>query len=176
VWHNILNLVRSSGIPYSFGNSYRDGDPLWHGGGRAIDFSGYNQDRLAQFFWNMRPRVLELIHSTNSRNYGISRGQPDGMNAQLWAEHEDHLHIAMDDGGRLEPGWTPPIWNGTGKTEAVLTNEQWSAVYAAARGGDGASAGAVNYNIQFADTTLTPGRFRAMQDRQDALARPGRAR
>lgn len=98
VWHNILALVKNSGIPYQFGNAYRPGDPKWHGSGRAIDFTGYNQDALANFFVKMRPKVLELIHRTKYGDYGISRGQFHAMPTQ-WPLHENHLHVAMKDGG-----------------------------------------------------------------------------
>lgn len=29
--------------------------------------------------------------------------------------------LVMDSGGRLMPGWNPPVWNGTGRPEAVTT-------------------------------------------------------
>lgn len=126
VWRSIMAMVRASGIPYSFGNAYRHGDPLWHGSGRAIDFMGYNQDRLASFFESMRPRVLELIHRTRTRDYGITRGRNRPFPTQ-WPLHENHIHIAMaeggmvaDSGGFLAPGWNPPVFNGTGKPEALV--------------------------------------------------------
>lgn len=173
VWRNILQLVRDSGIPYNFGNAYRHGDPLWHGSGRAIDFMGYQQDALGNFFMTMRPRVLELIHTTNQAGYYITRGQRRSSMGEQDALHRNHLHIAMDSGGLLTPGWNPPIWNGTGRPEPVLTGAQWDAIMANVRGGDG---GGSTYNFEFRDTTLDPGRLRAIQDRETALARVGRAR
>jgi hypothetical protein len=98
VWHHILALVKASGIPYEFGNSYRPGDPLWHGSGRAIDFMGYNQDRLAQFFMSRKASVLELIHRTKSADYGLTRGRYHAMPHQ-WPLHKNHLHVAMANGG-----------------------------------------------------------------------------
>ena len=100
VWRKILALVKSSGIPYDFGNAYRPGDPLWHGSGRAIDFMGYNQDRLAQFFLSRQNQVLELIHRTKNRDYGITRGHYNAMPTQ-WPLHRNHLHIAMKNGGTI---------------------------------------------------------------------------
>lgn len=100
VWKSILALVKGSGIPYHFGNAYRPGDPKWHGSGRAIDFMGYNQDRLAQFFLNRQSSVLELIHRTNKRDYGITRGHYNAMPTQ-WPLHRNHLHVAMANGGRI---------------------------------------------------------------------------
>lgn len=133
VWRRILAAVKASGIRYAFGNSYRPGDPKWHGSGRAIDFMGFEQDRLAQFFMNMKPRVLELIHRTSRRDYGITRGRNARMPTQ-WPLHRDHLHIAMreggpvpsrlipfgayDSGGRLPTGLSL-AYNGTGRPEPV---------------------------------------------------------
>jgi hypothetical protein len=171
VWRSLLNLVRQANIPYSFGNSYRPGDPKWHGSGRAIDFMGYNLDRLAQFFMNMKPRVLELIHRTNTRDYGISRGRNAQMPTQ-WPLHRNHLHVAMDEGGWLQPGYTS-IYNGTGSPEPVLTSKQWQIMAANTRGGDTAGS---SYNFEFRDTTLDAGKLRALQDREAFMARQGRAR
>ena len=116
VWRSIMALVRSTGIPYSFGNAYRPGDPLWHGSGRAVDLMGYNQDALASFFQSIGGRVLELIHRTNARDYGITRGPqpvvPDAVAAAPQPHpHRDgrgrhrragHGHRRLD-GTRLEP-------------------------------------------------------------------------
>lgn len=98
VWRRIVQLVKNSGIPYEFGNGYRPGDPLWHGSGRAVDFMGFNQDRLARFFMGMQGRVLELIHRTRSADYGITRGHYSAMPHQ-WPLHRNHLHVAMAGGG-----------------------------------------------------------------------------
>jgi hypothetical protein len=99
VWRSVLGLVRGSGIPYSFGGAYLPGaGHLWHGWGRAVDFMGFDQDRLASFFMAMRPRVLELIHRTRNRDYGITRGAERPMPNQ-WPLHRNHLHVAMAHGG-----------------------------------------------------------------------------
>ncbi|WP_422751341.1 hypothetical protein [Micromonospora sp. WMMD1219] len=129
VWRRIMALVRGSGIPYTFGNAYRPGDPLWHGSGRAVDFMGYNQDRLARLFLGMQSRVLELIHRTDRGDYAISRGRRVSMPTQL-PLHRNHLHVAMDEGGYLMPGWNPPIYNGTGRPEPVTTAASMDAVVA----------------------------------------------
>ncbi len=176
VWRNVLGLIRSTGpLSGSFGNAYRPGDPLWHGAGRAVDWMGYNQDALASFFMSIRPRVLELIHRTNRRDYAVTRGQDRGSFSNgLMEAHRNHIHIAMDQGGLLEPGITS-IYNGTGLPEAVLTNRQWKAMLTlATRAGDGASA--PTYNFEFRETNLDVGKLRAIQDRDAALARAGRAR
>lgn len=139
VWRAIVNLIRSTGpVSGSFGNAYRHGDPLWHGSGRAVDWMGYNQDALAMFFMNMRPRILEFIHRTNRRDYAITRGRDRGsFNNALMEAHRNHIHVAMasggllprilagvtrlmDSGGWMMPGWNPPTFNGTGRPEAVI--------------------------------------------------------
>jgi hypothetical protein len=97
VWPGIVALIEKWGNPDggSFSNAYRAGDPLWHGSGLAVDWGGFNQDKLAGMFMAIRPSILELIHSTDSANYGISRGQVSEMGSQLWAEHKNHIHVAM---------------------------------------------------------------------------------
>lgn len=124
VWRNVVALIRSTGpISGSFGNSYRPGDPLWHGSGRAVDWMGYEQDALATFLSTRRP--LELIHRTSHRDYAYTRGVNKGsFNQSLMQAHRNHVHIAMDEGGWLEPGWNPPTWNGTGRPERVRTADQ----------------------------------------------------
>lgn len=172
VWRSIVALIRSSGINQgTFGNSYRHGDPLWHGSGRAVDWMGYNMDALATFLAARRP--LELIHRTNTRDYAYTRGRNVGsFNNQLMEEHRNHIHVAMDQGGWLQPGITS-IFNGTGVPEPVLTSRQWSDIHALARSG---APGGPTYQFEFRDTTLDPGKLRALQDREDARTRQGRAR
>lgn len=104
VWRKIVALIRSTG-PFSgtFGNAYRAGDPLWHGSGRAVDWMGYNQDRLASFLAARRP--LELIHRTNTRDYAYTRGVNKGsFNSSLMEAHRNHVHIAMARGGQVPSG------------------------------------------------------------------------
>lgn len=181
VWRSILNLVRGAEIPFQFGNAYRGGDPLWHGSGRAVDFMGYNQDRLASFFMNMRPRVLELIHTTGQGGYYITRGQRQSSMGVQNELHRNHLHVAMnqggimptvyDSGGQLPPGLSA-VYNGTRKPEAVLTHAESLTLQALARGRGG--GGDTNISYAVANTTLTPQWVRAQQDRADALALQGR--
>lgn len=186
VWRSILNLVRMAGIPFNYGNAYRAGDPLWHGSGRAVDLMGYNQDRLAQFFMGIRPRVLELIHWTQSGRYGITRGRPAAMSTQ-GPLHYNHLHVAMargghvnvphllnnihygtfDSGGLLMPGLTY-AYNGTGKPERILTDGQWDALNGSKE------SGGVTYNVYPQRAEFTIRDLDALTRRQDALARVGR--
>lgn len=135
VWRRIIQLIRSSGINEgSFGNAYRPGDPKWHGSGRAVDWMGFNMDRLATFLASKRP--LELIHRTRTRDYAYTRGQNRGsFNEALMNAHRNHIHIAMAHGGQvpvrqvamadtgrvtLKPGLNL-VGNGTGVDEHLST-------------------------------------------------------
>lgn len=98
IWRDVLRLIRSGPKSGSFGNAYRHGDPKWHGSGRAVDWMGYNQDRLASYLAAQRP--LELIHRTRTRDYAYTRGVNKGsFNAPLMNAHRNHIHIAMAGGG-----------------------------------------------------------------------------
>lgn len=99
VWRSIVAMIKATGpISGSFGNAYRAGDPLWHGSGRAVDWMGFNQDRLASFLAAKRP--LELIHRTAHRDYAYTRGVNKGsFNNALMEAHRNHVHIAMAGGG-----------------------------------------------------------------------------
>lgn len=99
VWRQIAAMIRATGpMSGSFGNGYRPGDPKWHGSGRAVDWMGFNQDRLARFLAAKKP--LELIHRTNSRDYAYTRGRNMGsFNNALMQAHRNHIHIAMANGG-----------------------------------------------------------------------------
>jgi hypothetical protein len=99
IWRGIVRMIRATG-PMSgrFGNGYRPGDPKWHGSGRAVDWMGFNQDRLARFLAAKRP--LELIHRTRNRDYAYTRGRNKGsFNQALMNAHRNHIHIAMAGGG-----------------------------------------------------------------------------
>lgn len=150
VWRSIVALIRSTGpLSGSFGNSYRPGDPLWHGSGRAVDWMGFNQDALAGFLAARRP--LELIHRTAHRDYAYTRGVDKGsFNQSLMEAHRNHVHIAMADGGlvdipyhkRDQGGYIPPglslVDNQTGRDEWIYNEQQNRALVGAAAGrGDG---------------------------------------
>jgi hypothetical protein len=98
VWRKVVQLIKSGPNQGSFGNSYRPGDPKWHGSGRAVDWMGYNMDALARYLAAKRP--LELIHRTRSRDYAYTRGRNMGSFSQgLMNAHKNHIHIAMANGG-----------------------------------------------------------------------------
>ncbi len=135
---------------------------------------GYNQDALGAFFLGIKNQVLELIHTTPKAGYYVTRGQQKTSMGDQDELHRNHLHIAMDSGGLIQPGWNPPIWNGTGRPEPVLTGNQWDAIMGSVRGGD--SPQGSTYHFEFRDTTLDASKLRALQDREAALSRQGRAR
>lgn len=150
VWRSIVALIKSTGpMSGSFGNGYRHGDPLWHGSGRAVDWMGFNQDRLASFLSTKRP--LELIHRTNGQDFAFTRGVDKGsFNERLMEQHRNHIHIAMRNGGFVsnmlpvmsydDGGWLLPglnyTFNGTGGPEPVLTDRQWALLNEGRGGGD----------------------------------------
>jgi TP901 family phage tail tape measure protein len=144
VWRKIVALVNASGIPHHFGNAYRPGDPLWHGSGRAVDFMGYNQDRLAQFFLARQSQVLELIHRTDSRDYGITRGHYNAMPHQ-WPLHRNHLHIAMNNGGVI----TEPVMGvgASGRTYSFGENYQPERVIPNWQGGGGGGGSSISVTV-----------------------------
>jgi TP901 family phage tail tape measure protein len=154
VWRSIVALIKSTGpISGHFGNAYRPGDPLWHGSGRAVDWMGYNQDRLATFLAARRP--LELIHRTNKRDYAYTRGVNKGsFNNALMQAHRNHVHIAMQNGGIIPE----PVFGvgASGRTYSFAENglpEQVLPNYATTtRGGGGRSGN--TYQITISPTPL----------------------
>jgi hypothetical protein len=160
VWRRVLATIKSTG-PASgeFGNAYRPGDPKWHGSGRAVDWMGYNQDKLATFLAGLKP--LELIHRTKNRDYAYTRGRNKGsFNEDLMDAHRNHIHVAMKSGGVLpwlapmsfdQGGWLPDtrsmpgqamqVYHGRRQPDAVLTHQQWATMRAAATRGGGTFEG-----------------------------------
>lgn len=119
----ILELAKKSGIPYRVSSTLRPGDTVanggfsWHAKGNAVDFGGYNQDKFAQYWMGMAGSLLELIHRTNTRDYGISNGKPFSKNGNeaLYNQHRDHVHVAMHGdggggGGAANTGGTLGAW------------------------------------------------------------------
>lgn len=102
IWRKVVSMIKATGpMSGEFGNGYRPGDPKWHGSGRAVDWMGYNQDRLATYLANQRP--LELIHRTRERDYAYTRGRNKGsFNEALMNAHRNHIHIAMAQGGVID--------------------------------------------------------------------------
>ena len=151
------------------------GNRSYHADGRAVDVPP-RRDVAEWIHKNYGANTKELI--TPWQEFNIHNGKHHIYTGAVWNQHNfaggnAHDHWAMDDGGYLPPGWSPPIWNGTGKPEPVMTGDQWQMIRQAA---NREPAAPTVHNYQFADTTLTPGKLRALNDREAALARHGRAR
>lgn len=106
----------------------------YHGSGRAHDFGGSPQQRLAfaQFMAaNYGSQLKELIYDAPGFNSTINNGRVVGPFGAFYTlgqagDHSDHVHVAFDAGGMLQPG-IQTVANFTGKPEAVLTHEQTQA-------------------------------------------------
>jgi hypothetical protein len=179
VWRGVVQVIKQSGINQgSFGNSYRPGDPRWHGSGRAVDWMGYNMDALASYLAARKP--LELIHRTNTRDYAYTRGQNRGsFNNSLMQAHRNHIHIAYDKGGLLPdtrqmPGGTMQVFHGKRTPDKVLTDTQWTSMATLANKARQSVGGGDTLNFDFKDSTLDESRLLAIQSRRDALNRVNR--
>lgn len=175
-WQRQMQILRGQFPGLALNSGFRpgavtiSGNKSWHSVGRAVDVP----PRRDVFEWIAAnfPNSRELIFSPMG-NRQIRNGKPWTYSGAVRDTHWDHVHWAFDSGGWMQPG-QGSYFNGTGRPEAVLTSQQWGDISALARGGDGAAARA--YHFTFRDTTLDPGKLRAMQDRDEALSRQGRAR
>lgn len=86
-------------------SDYRPGDPGWHGKGKALDF-GYGASpgagtlQVAKWVAENYPNSLELIHTP--MGFGIKNGSVVAPYAR--ADHYDHIHWAMANGGLIKGG------------------------------------------------------------------------
>jgi hypothetical protein len=145
------------------------GNRSYHGMNRAIDVP----PRRDVFEWirSNYPNSRELIFSPMGSRQ-IHNGRPHVYSGAVRQTHYDHVHWAYDQGGYLRPGYSM-VYNGTGSPEPVLTAQQWRDINAMVqRQGNAGNT----YQFAFRDTTLDPGRLRAIQDREAVLSRAGRAR
>jgi hypothetical protein len=150
------------------------GKRSYHADDRAVDVRP-QQEIAAWIRSHFMAGTRELISPWNDLN--LLDGNPHRYSGAVWMTHNfaggnPHVHWAYDEGGMLPPGWSM-AWNGTGAPEPVLTQTQWRDMRSLATAGAGNSN---TYNFEFADTTLTPGRLRAIQERDAVIAREGRAR
>jgi len=103
----------------------------YHGSGRAQDYAGTPEQMLA--FANYMadtygPQLKELIFDHPNFTRNINNGRAVGPFGQYYTldqagVHSDHVHVAFDEGGWLQPG-TRLVTNDTGKPELVLNPEQ----------------------------------------------------
>ncbi|MGK5677525.1 hypothetical protein [Actinoplanes sp. URMC 104] len=163
-------------------NSYTNsGNLSWHSrdGGRAVDVEP-RQDVFNYIHDTYGKQTKELIWGGDP-NRNIQHGQHHRYSDSLLYQHgpykgkrgpSPHVHWAFDNGGWLMPGMSPV--NMLGQPEPVLTPWQWDAIESFVN--QGLAGKGDTYQFTFADTTLTPERLTAIQQRQDALARVGRPR
>lgn len=149
--------------------------------GRAIDWMGYNQDALAQFFMARQGQLLEFIHRTNTADYGVTRGRRSNFPTQF-PLHRNHIHVAMSDGGYVQVphlfrdygGMVPPglslVDNRTGRDEWMFNDGQIKELVGARAGGDKASR---DVHIYPQRATFDLNDLRAEMARQEALDRTG---
>ena len=112
-----------------------NGGQSYHALGRAIDLipaSMATFDAVAKLF----PNASELIYSPAGKRQ-LLNGQPfDGWSDAVRAQHYNHVHLAMANGGVLpklydQGGWLPHggmAVNMSGRPEPILTGDQWDAM------------------------------------------------
>lgn len=139
VQNAIPGVVKTS--DYRPGAMTVNGGKSYHGSGRAIDLvpasmATFNQ--VARLF----PNASELIYSP-AGNRQLQNGKPfNGWSDAVRAQHYNHVHLAMANGGVVpklydQGGWLPHgglAVNKTGKPEAVLTPAESQALKSGVRG------------------------------------------
>lgn len=126
------------------------GNTSYHARGRAIDLapsmSTFNAIRNA-----FGSSIAELIYSPAGGRQ-LKNGRPYLYGGPVRAQHWNHVHWAMknggvfDNGGMLQPGLST-VYNGTGRPEPVLTSSQWDNVQQVASAGRGAGTGMTVINV-----------------------------
>lgn len=99
----IIALAEESGIDYRVSSTYRagaitkSGNISHHARGDAVDFGGFSQDRLAEYFMGLD--TLEVFHKSEATGkwYGRSKGREvdEASHPTLVNDHRNHLHVAM---------------------------------------------------------------------------------
>lgn len=120
-WQQMWQIISSQFPAAILTSAYRPGDPGYHGKGRAIDIAG-PMDAINAWIAKVYPHSTQLIYTPGAN---ILNGRPFTYDAPTRSDHFDHVHWAFDSGGYLEPG-LQLVYNGTGKPERVLTDEQWA--------------------------------------------------
>ena len=100
--NGIEALARSSGVPFTVTDSYRPGDPGYHGSQNAEDLSSSTESmaQLATYLYQYSPYLLELIHSDQNQPGGgwfVKNGRRVDANyygAKTVSEHYNHVHVA----------------------------------------------------------------------------------
>jgi tape measure domain-containing protein len=154
---SVDEIARSFGLTMTSG--YRpptgatiDGVPAsrsYHGSGQAQDYAGTpaQMEAFANYMaTNYGGQLKELIFDSPSFSSTVNNGSVTGPFGSFYTQsqagkHDDHVHVAYDKGGWLQPG-TTIAQNNTGKPEAVFTQSQLADMRTA--GAMPAAAGATN--------------------------------
>lgn len=101
----IIDFEHTSGIPFtvSNGGTYRPGDPGYHGKGNAVDVysTAANMVKLAQWWTQFTPFLLELIHSGGG-GFFVKNGKPVSASyygTSVVSQHYNHVHVAVTNSG-----------------------------------------------------------------------------
>jgi len=156
-WEAMWNALKAA-LPFARltsafrpGSITATGNLSYHARGRAIDVAGpRHMDRpaMAQISrWvaeNYGPQTLELIYS-GPGGVNLWHGRPHRYTGVTFANHHDHVHWAMDNGGMLQPGWSA-VYNGTGQPEVVAPDAKLEEVFerVLARAGGRAASPAIS--------------------------------
>lgn len=130
-WQAMWNIIRAQFPSAILTSAFRQGDPGYHGKGRAIDIAG-PMDAINAWIARVYPNSTQLIYTPG---VNLLNGRPFRYDAATQADHHDHVHWAFDSGGYLPPGYST-VYNGTGRPEPVLTSEQWDSIGQRGSGGE----------------------------------------
>lgn len=150
-WQAITAALSAAGVPYTVTSSLRPNDlDSLHSTGKAVDLVSSN---MMQIFRALEGAagpggaLQELFYDPAGYSFDLGRRiRPIGG-------HSDHVHAATyDKGGKLRPGWTV-AYNGTGRTEHVLTSKQFEQLVAMASNKGGSTI--ENLNVYEASPKTT---------------------
>jgi Flp pilus assembly pilin Flp len=125
-WQNMVAILRRQFPNIVITSTYRpgsitaSGNQSYHSMGRAVDMA----PSMEYFNWihsRFGKNTKELIYSPAGGRQ-IKNGAPYYYSGAVRSMHFNHVHWAYDKGGILPPGYTM-AYNGTRKSEYVLTNE-----------------------------------------------------
>jgi TP901 family phage tail tape measure protein len=160
-WQQITGYLDSVGQPYQITSTYREGDPGFHGRGKAVDMVG---DMAAIFntlaAGNPVPGINELFYDPMGYYYDEGNRISGAI-----GDHDDHVHAAtFDRGGWLMPGYTLAR-NATGRPELVTSF---------ANGGTSTvNTGAMSVNTQSTGATGAVTNTTNITNTQGAAGAPG---
>jgi phage-related protein len=129
-WQSMWAIIRAAFPSATLNSSFRPGDPGYHGKGRAIDIGG-PMGAINSWIAKVFPNSTQLIYTPGAN---ILNGRPFTYDGPTQADHFDHVHWAFDQGGYLPPGYST-VYNGTGRPEPVLTDQQWRSMESVGSGG-----------------------------------------